>query len=84
MLGIVRPILIAACLFAAMGEAAALSPRDCVKMPTAGERLACFDKVFPHRKASEPKVDTQKEFRDITVEENARVEKQINSICRGC
>jgi hypothetical protein len=53
-------------------------------MPTAGERLACFDKVFPHRKASEPKADTKKEFRDITVEENARVEKQINSICRGC
>jgi len=82
--GIVRPILIAACLFATMGDAAALSSRDCVKMPTAGERLACFDKVFPHRKESEPKVDTKKEFRDITVEENARVEKQINSICRGC
>jgi hypothetical protein len=71
-----------------MGEAAALSPRDCVKLPTAGERLACFDKVFPLAKASEPKVDskanTKKEFRDITVEENARVEKHINSICRGC
>ena len=82
--GIVRAILAAACLFAAVADAAALSPRDCVKLPTANGRLACFDKILPVQKGSAAQTDANKELRDITVEENLRVEKRIHSICKGC
>lgn len=68
------------CLLAIPQIASAMSAGECSRIASSGDRLACFDKLFPMEKAAGPK----QEFRDITVEENARLDKSIKSICRDC
>lgn len=78
-----RLSLILGWLLLSVQFATALSPVDCTKMANGGDRLGCFDKLFPPEKAkkiAEPKT----EYRDITVDEDARLDKAIKSICRDC
>jgi hypothetical protein len=73
--------MMAGCLLVPMQAALALSPTDCSQMTVANDRLACFDKLFPvEKKVADPK----KEYRDITIDENARLDKSLKSICRDC
>ncbi len=68
------------CLLLPAGAARALTPADCARMTDSGDRLACFDKLFPSNTRAEPKRD----LRDITIDENARLDKTLKSICRDC
>jgi hypothetical protein len=56
-----------------------MNPGDCTRITSPGDRLACFDKLFPaNPKAPDPK----KDLRDITIDENTRLDKL--KICRDC
>jgi hypothetical protein len=61
--------------------AIAMSPGDCTRIAGPADRLACFDKLFP---ADKKGGDLKSDLRDITVDENARLDKSLKSICRDC
>lgn len=73
--------IVVLCAFGASGGASAMSPRDCVKIQAPTDRLACFDKIFAPEK---PVANPGTELRDITVDENARLDKSMRSICGDC
>jgi hypothetical protein len=67
-------LAITVCLLIPTGRVIATTPGDCTKMASPDDRLACFDKLFPaNTRAADPK----KELRDITVDENARLDKTL-------
>jgi hypothetical protein len=77
----VKFLTLTGCLLLSMQAAIAAGPGDCTKISNTSDRLACFDKLFPpERKVADPK----RELRDITVDENVRIEKSLKSICRDC
>ena len=68
------------CLLIPAERAFATTPGDCTRISNPDDRLACFDKLFSaNTKAADPK----KELRDITIDENARLDKSL-MICRDC
>jgi hypothetical protein len=74
-------LAVTVCLLLPADVATALTPGDCTRIAESGDRLACFDRLFPaNTKAADPKRD----LRDITIEENARLDKSLKSICRDC
>jgi hypothetical protein len=74
-------LAVTVCLLLPADVATALTPGDCTRITESGDRLACFDRLFPaNTKAADPKRD----LRDITIEENARLDKSLKSICRDC
>lgn len=68
-------------VLAATGRAAAMGPGDCVKIQAPNDRLTCFDRLF---KPEKPVADSKKDLRDITVDENERIDKSMRSICSDC
>ena len=115
-----RALIITICLMAGMNGAQALGARDCTAIASLGERLSCFDKIFPGngqaassnkdlRNATDARdcsaigsagdrlscfdkifapvvkpTDPKAEYRDITVEENAHLDKSMKTICKDC
>jgi hypothetical protein len=77
----VRFALVILSTFAATGSAVATTPGDCVKIQVPDDRLACFDKIFPPEK---PLTNPKRDLRDITVDENSRLDKSMRSICSDC
>jgi hypothetical protein len=72
--------LLAVCLLIPIARAVASTPGDCTRIANPDDRLACFDKLFPaNTKAADPK----KDLRDITIDENVRLDKSLK-ICREC
>jgi len=69
-----RLLAMTVCLLLPTGEA------DCTKIASPNDRLVCFDKLFP---ANTKTADRQKDLRDITIDENARLDKTLK-ICRDC
>ena len=73
-------LAITVCLLIPIGWVVATTPGDCTRITSPDDRLTCFDKLFPaNTKAADPK----KELRDITIDENARLDKSLR-ICRDC
>lgn len=73
-------LAITVCLLIPIERVVATTPGDCTGIASPDDRLACFDKLFPaNTKAADPK----KELRDITIDENARLDKSLK-ICRDC
>jgi hypothetical protein len=78
------PVMFALVLFsmvAATSAAVAATPGDCVKIQAPNDRLTCFDKIFPPEK---PVGNPKRDLRDITVDENAQLDKSMRSICSDC
>jgi len=74
-------LAVTVCLLLPADVAVALTPGDCTRIADSGDRLACFDKLFPPNTRA---ADQKKDLRDITVDENARLDKSLKSICRDC
>jgi hypothetical protein len=74
-------LAVTVCLLLPANVATALTPGDCTKIADSGDRLACFDKLFP---SSTRAADPKRDLRDITIDENARLDKSLKSICRDC
>jgi hypothetical protein len=74
-------LAVTVCLLLPAEAARALTPGDCTRMADSGDRLACFDKLFP---ANTKAPDAKRDLRDITIDENARLDKSLKSICRDC
>jgi len=70
------------CLLIPAQGALAATPGDCTRIANPGDRLACFDKLFPANTRAVP--DSKRDLRDITIDENARLDKSMKSICRDC
>jgi hypothetical protein len=68
------------CLLIPTERALAMSPGDCTRIASPDDRLACFDKLFP---ATTKALDAKKELRDITTDENTRLDRSLK-ICRDC
>ena len=76
-----RFLVMSVCLLIPARAAVAMSPGDCTRIASPTDRLACFDRLFPaDKKGGDPK----SELRDITIDEDARLEKSLKSICRDC
>jgi hypothetical protein len=76
-----RFLVVSVCLLIPAQAAIALSPGDCTRITSPADRLACFDRLFP---ADKKDGDAKSDLRDITVGENARLDKSLRSICRDC
>jgi hypothetical protein len=73
----------------ALCEPVVAQTSDCQWIPKASDRLACYDRASPPLSRSKSstmhKRATQQDGpRDVLGDENARVEKKIGTICRGC
>jgi hypothetical protein len=74
-------IVIFALSLVQLSAAGAQTTDQCRRMEAGPDRLACFDKLFPPDKK---RVLPERDFRDITQEENAKLDKTFKSICKSC
>jgi hypothetical protein len=64
--------------------------QECRSVPKASDRLACYDRIDPAiaqtKKSATPKspATDQTQTIDGLAVENARLNKKIGNICRGC
>jgi hypothetical protein len=77
-------VLFLLCIF----SDAAIAQTDCQSIPKASARLACYDKISPPGalgKPVTPKTAAESgQFVDPLAAENARTDKAVKNICRGC
>jgi hypothetical protein len=77
-------VLFLLCIF----SEAAIAQNDCQSIPKASARLACYDKISPPAalgKPATPKTSAESgQYVDPLAAENARTDKAVKNICRGC
>jgi hypothetical protein len=78
-------VLFLLCIF----SEAAIAQTDCQSVPKANARLACYDKISPPGalgKPATPKAPAAEsgQYVDPLAAENARTNKAVKTICRGC
>jgi hypothetical protein len=72
------------------GFSGAALAQECRAIPKASDRLACYDKLDPpnsiKQRSAIPKSPSgdQTQMIDGLAVENARLDKKIGNICRGC
>ena len=74
-------------LFCILSEAA-VAQTNCQSIPKANARLACYDKISPPGPLGKPatlKTPAESgQYADPLAAENARTDKAVKNICRGC
>jgi hypothetical protein len=77
-------VLFLLCIF----SEAAIAQTDCQSIPKANARLACYDKISPPGALSKPATLKAPigsgQYVDPLAAENARTDKAVKNICRGC
>jgi hypothetical protein len=77
-------VLFLLCIF----SEAAIAQTDCQSIPKANARLACYDKISPPDALGKPatlKAPAESgQYVDPLAAENARTDKAVKNICRGC
>jgi hypothetical protein len=78
-----------ALLILCMFSESAVAQTDCQSIPKAKARLACYDKLSPPvslANPATPKTPTAEpgQYVDPLAKENARTDKAVKTICRGC
>ena len=77
-------VLFLLCIF----SEAAIAQTDCQSIPKANARLACYDKISPPGALGRPAAlktpAASGEYVDPLAAENARTDKAVKNICRGC
>jgi hypothetical protein len=79
-------LLFLLCMFS---ESAMAQTSECPSIPKAKARLACYDKISPPAavgKTAAPKTPVAEtaNYADPLAAENARTDKAMKNICRGC
>jgi hypothetical protein len=79
-------VLFLLCMFS---ESAIAQTSECPSIPKAEARLACYDKISPPAavgKTAIPKTAVAEpgNYVDPLAAENARTDKAVKNICRGC
>jgi hypothetical protein len=78
-------LLFLLCLF----SEAATAQTDCQSIPKANARLACYHKISPPSALGKPATSKTPaaesgQYVDPLAAENARTDKAVKTICRGC
>ena len=77
-------VLFLLCMF----SEAAIAQTDCQSIPKANARLACYDKISAPGAMGKPAAiktpAVSGQFVDPLAAENARTDKAIKNICKGC
>jgi len=77
-------VLVLLCIF----SEAAIAQTDCQSIPKANARLACYDKISPPGALGKPttlKTPAESgQYVDPLAAENARTDKAVKNICKGC
>ena len=77
-------VLFLLCIF----SEGAIAQTDCPSIPKASARLACYDKISPPGALGKPaplKTPAESgQYVDPLAAENARTDKAVKNICRGC
>ena len=77
-------VLFLLCIF----SETAIAQADCQSIPKANARLACYDKISPPGALGKPAVlktpAETGEYVDPLAAENARTDKAVKNICKGC
>jgi hypothetical protein len=78
-------LLFLLCLF----SESAMAQTDCQSLPKASTRLACYDKISPPGAMGKPATSKMPaaetgQYVDPLAAENARTDKAVKTICRGC